>query len=204
MNRYLSGELPVIFGVPQGSVVGPTLFLIHVNRLCNLLLQKGKITAFADDTVLTFTGNTWQEAFEAAQRGLDLVLDWLNNNKLTLNAEKTKIICYTLRQSTQPSNSYSLIAHSVGCPKTVACSCPRLLRTPTIKYLGVTLDDKLNFSAHIELLTVRIRKLIFVFKTLRHVAEPRIVKGVYLALCQSLLSYCVSAWGGAMPLRPCC
>lgn len=197
INNYFSGELPVTFGVPQGSVVGPTLFLVYVNQLCNLLLQNGKITAFADDTALTFTGDTWHEVFDAAQRGLDQVLKWLNKNQLTLNTDKTKIICFTLRQSTQPPNFYSLIAHSSVCPNIITCSCPKLTRTPTFKYLGVTLDDNLSFSAHIDLLTARIRKLIFVFKTLRHVAEAQIVKRVYLALCQSLLSYCVSAWGGA-------
>lgn len=197
IHNYLSGELPVTFGVPQGSVVGPTLFLVYVNQLCNLLLRNGRISAFADDTALTFTGDSWDEAFDAAQTGLNQVLNWLNENQLTLNTDKTKIICFTLRQSTQPPISYSLIAHSSVCPGTAACSCPKLARTPTVKYLGVTLDDNLNFSAHIDLLTARVRKLIFVFKTLRHVAEARIVKRVYLALCQSLLSYCVSAWGGA-------
>lgn len=197
IDGCLSGELSVAFGVPQGSVLGPTLFLVYVNQLCNLLLQNGKITAFADDTAITFAGDTWHEAFDSAQKGLDEVVNWLNENQLTLNTEKTKIICFSLRQSTQPPNSYTLIAHSSVCAITATCSCPKLTRAPTIKYLGVTLDDSLSFSAHIDLLTARIRKLIFVFKTLRHVAEAQIVKRVYLALCQSLLSYCVSAWGGA-------
>lgn len=197
IKDYLSSELPVTFGVPQGSVVGPTLFLVYVNQLCNLLLQDGKITAFADDTVLTFTGDTWQDVFDTAQRGLDRVVNWLNDNQLTLNTEKTKILCFSLRQATQPPDSYFLIAHSCVRPNTVVCTCPTLARSHTIKYLGVTLDDNLSFKAHIDLLTARIRKLIFVFKTLRHVAEAQIVRRVYFALCQSLLSYCVSVWGGA-------
>ena len=195
--NFISNDLPVTFGVPQGSVVGPSLFLVYINQLCNLTLLNGKITVFADDTVLTFSGATWHETFEAAQSGMNIVVEWLRNHLLTLNAEKTKILTYSLNQTTQPPDSLSLVAHSCSPSESDACNCPELKRVRTIKYLGVTLDNGLTFSSHIDLLTSRIRKLIYVFKTLRNVAEGGIVKRVYLALCQSLLTYCISAWGGA-------
>uniref|UniRef100_A0A2H1W1E8 SFRICE_036267 n=1 Tax=Spodoptera frugiperda TaxID=7108 RepID=A0A2H1W1E8_SPOFR len=66
-----------------------------------------------------------------------------------------------------------------------------------MKYLGVIIDEELKFHNHIDALTSRIRKLIYIFKSLRHIAETSLIKMVYLALCQSLITYCITAWGGA-------
>lgn len=197
IQEHYSRDAPVTFGVPQGSVLGPTLFLIYVNQLCNIKLEDGNIIAFADDTVLTFSGDSWHDTFNSAQKGLNTVLQWLKTHGLTLNTDKTKILTFSMRNSTQPSDTLTLTAHSCLLPGMVACTCPKLERCRTIKYLGVTVDNGLSFAAHIETLTKRVRKLIFVAKTLRHVAEPQIMRCTYFALCQSLLSYCICAWGGA-------
>lgn len=85
INSHLSDELPITFGVPQGSILGPTLFLIYINELCNMEIPMGRIITFADDTVLLFKeANTWEEAFSLAQLGLNTVVKWLNENVLTL------------------------------------------------------------------------------------------------------------------------
>ena len=55
----------------------------------------------------------------------------------------------------------------------------------------------MNFNAHIDVLSKRIRKLIFIFKNLRRVADAKVLKSVYYALCQSVLTYCITVWGGA-------
>lgn len=197
IQNYLSREEPVTFGVPQGSVLGPTLFIIYVNQLCNLNLENGRIVSFADDTVLTFSGDTWDDAFHSAQKGLNIVLQWLKKHILTINTDKTKVLTYSLRNSAQPPNSYALVAHSCLLSGTATCTCPHLERCQTIKYLGVTLDNSLSFAPHIELLSKRVRKLIFVFSNLRHIAESHVIRCTYYALCQSLLTYCICAWGGA-------
>ncbi|KAJ8737040.1 hypothetical protein PYW07_000311 [Mythimna separata] len=197
IQEHYSRDAPVTFGVPQGSVLGPTLFLIYVNQLCDLKLGNGNIIAFADDTVLTFSGDSWHDTFNSAQKGLNTVLQWLKTHTLTLNTDKTKILTFSMRNSTQPSDTQTVTAHSCLLPDVVACTCPKLERCKTIKYLGVILDNGLSFAAHIETLTKRVRKLIFVVKTLRNVAEPQIMRCTYFALCQSLLNYCICAWGGA-------
>ncbi|XP_063837548.1 probable RNA-directed DNA polymerase from transposon BS isoform X1 [Ostrinia nubilalis] len=199
IGNYCSHDLPVTYGVPQGSVLGPTLFLTYVNSLCELEIANGKIIAFADDTALLFQGDSWSDVFESAQRGFNAVTKWLTHNKLTLNTDKTKYLAFASRKTTLPeSDTLSIVAHH--CPRdvdNVNCSCPTLSRTNTIKYLGVMIDDTLSFNPHITLLTTRIRKLMYIFRNLRRVANTDVIKMVYYALCQSLLTYCITSWGGA-------
>lgn len=197
----MSDELPITYGVPQGSVIGPTLFLVYLNDLCQIKLNDTKITAFADDTALSFVGDTWPEVFHKAQYGFNIIKEWLAKNSLTLNTDKTNYMTFSLRQTTQPPPSLYLVAHSCSVPDDQICNCPKLAQVTNTKYLGVTLDNGLSFSLHIELLQNRVRKLIYIFKTLRHVADARLLRQVYFALCQSLLSYCISTWGGAPKTR---
>lgn len=197
IGEWISSELPVDYGVPQGSILGPTLFLSYVNDMCNININNGKLVAFADDTALIFTARTWAQAFEAAQAGFYKVSRWLSNNLLSLNVEKTKFLTFCIKSPKGLDHSrYKIFAHNHEL-NDLNCDCPRIERSPNIRYLGVILDDKLNFRAHIANLSGRVRKLIYVFKHLRHVAEPLVLKSVYYALCQSLLGYCILTWGGS-------
>lgn len=187
------------FGVPQGSVLGPTLFLCYMNDLCELKINNCNIIAYADDTTLTFHGDTWESVYLAAQQGFDHVCHWLANNSLTLNSEKTKLMKFSIRNYKLPLTLQpNVIAHSCfSQEENRSCSCPIIQETQHIKYLGVTIDHNLNFYEHIKALTKKVRKLSFVFKQLRHVADSNVMKMVYVSLCQSLLMYCITTWGGA-------
>lgn len=77
------------------------------------------------------------------------------------------------------------------------CDCPAVNSANKIKYLGIIINDTLSFRPHIEALSNKIRKLIFIFKQLRNVAGLDLIMQVYYALCQSLLTYCITSWGGA-------
>lgn len=197
IGEHTSSTLPVHYGVPQGSILGPTLFLVYINDLLQLNIPQGKAISYADDTALVFAADSWELTFEAAQHGCNIVRDWLSQNLLSLNVDKTKYVTFSIRSSGQPKEDLSLHFHHCATPNLRNCMCLPLQRVPTIKYLGVLIDSNLSFKPHIDLLSGRIRKLIYVFKTLRHILEPITLKQVYLALCQSIISYCISAWGGA-------
>lgn len=83
----MSSDLPLEYSVPQGSILGPTLFLVYINDLCSLNIPNCKIISFADDMALVFSGDSWTNTFYHAQAGFDLVSHWLRVNVLTLNVE---------------------------------------------------------------------------------------------------------------------
>lgn len=66
-----------------------------------------------------------------------------------------------------------------------------------MRYLGIMVDQRLSWYSHLELTMSRVRKLIWVFKALRHVMSKDILKNIYIAMVQSVLTYCISVWGGA-------
>lgn len=185
------------FGVPQGSILAATLFLIYINDLCNLDIENGKIITYADDTALIFTAKTTDELYKSAQKGFNVVTNWLKSNLLTLNVDKTKFIHFSMRKSQNKNTNTHLYAHQCSNPLINSCHCPKVLKTNNIKYLGIIIDDTLSFKQHIESLVSRVRKLMFVFKKLRTIADPKLITQIYLALCQSILTYCITSWGGA-------
>lgn len=193
VGDVISDEETITYGVPQGSVLGPSLFLVYVNDLCNLNLDHGSIFSYADDTALIFVGKDWEQVRNYAEKGLRVVTSWLQDNLLSLNVEKTKYITFTNSRVDAPNLN---IRTHANCSTSI-CNCPVLERVRNIRYLGVTLDSKMTWKPHIHTLSSRVRKLIYIFKHLREVADRKLIFDVYNALCRSILTYCNTSWGGA-------
>lgn len=200
IHNSVSDEITTEYGVPQGSIVGPTLFLVYINDLCRLQLHNGQILTFADDTALFFTGSDWDEVFANAQSGFNKVNSWLKTNILTLNINKTKTMAFASRSNGLPVQSLSIMAHTCTSV-TSSCTCEKIERISEIKYLGVIIDQTLNFKSQVETLVRRLRKLTYLFRNLRHIANRKIIKMVYFALSQSLIQYCIASWGGLAKSR---
>lgn len=196
IGPYLSDEKLITFGIPQGSILGPTLFQIYINELCLLNPPNTCIFSYADDTAMVVYGNDWLECKQNAERALRVVMYWLSRNLLTLNLAKTKVVAFSTRPSTQPPTGHIIIkAHT--CSSTCDCECQTLSRVSHVRYLGVELDQCLKWNEHLKSLTSRTRKLIYIFKKLRNAADDETLRLVYRALCESLLTYCITIWGGA-------
>lgn len=198
VGNCVSNDECVTFGVPQGSIIGPSLFLVYINQICDLHLSMGQVISYADDTALLFHGKSWSEVCTSAEKGLAKVMQFLNSSLLTLNVDKTKFLAFSIREIDDVVIK-NLILRAHKCANAnVNCNCISLERVSTLKYLGVVLDDRLTWSHHFQVLTGRIRKLMVIFRKLRHVADFHLLKTVYYALCQSIIDYCITAWGGTV------
>lgn len=190
------------FGVPQGSTLGPTLFLVYINEISKLSLPGMELLMFADDTVLVFHDKSWQSVATLAERGLAQVTSWLENSLLSLNTSKTKFLCFSKTSASAPAYDFRIKIHMYPCNRqtefvSVACTCENLDRVTDIKYLGVIVDSNLSWKCHVATLTARVRKLIYIFKQLRTFATHQILIQSYKALCECLINYCICAWGNA-------
>jgi hypothetical protein len=185
------------YGVPQGSVLGPTLFLIYINDLTNLKLNNGCVFSYADDTALLFQGDNWPKVFDVAEIGLSKVMHWLNLNLLSLNMTKTNYMTFSIRDSMQPDNNLKISAHTCNKKNILnRCNCYKLERVNQTKYLGVILDKNLSWYPQLKVVANRSRKFIWLFKHLRGIADKELVIHIYMSLVQPLLSYCITIWGG--------
>lgn len=191
-----SGTQTIDFGVPQGSILGPTLFNLYINDIHDMQFDNAEIVCYADDTAILFHGSNWERTLEHAELGMAGISGWLQKNLLTLNTKKTVYLCFHKTAASAPVSQLNLKLHKVSCDK-IACNCESLARSKTIKYLGVILDENLSFKCHLAALSARVRKVIGIMKNLRDVACPDILMSVYFALCQSLLNYCITCWGSA-------
>lgn len=138
-NGQTSCAIPNPYGVPQGSVLGPLLFILYINDI-DTAIQYCKINLFADDTLLTFCSNNYKEAIDKINLDLSSLYKWLNQNLLKLNINKTK---YMVIGKTIVNNTNL----NVNIDNTT------IERVTHFKYLGIIIDDKLKFNDHILYIT---------------------------------------------------
>lgn len=195
INNVVSNQLLITKGIPQGTVIGPILFLIYINSIVNTI-SNGSIISYADDTVLIFQGNSWDETYKKSENGVSRVQAWLNQSLLSLNAEKTKFMTFSLTTGDQPTKQ-TVFIHGSTCNKKIGCRCGVIKKVDCIKYLGVILDSHLRWTGHIDCLIKRLKRLIPGFYQLRDVLSKKNLHLTYNALAESILRYCVVVWGGA-------
>lgn len=192
-----SEEENIIFGVPQGSVIAPPLFLVYINDLCNLRNSGGKVFSYADDTAIVYFGNTWEAVCNNAEQGLNAIDRWLKANLLTLSVPKTNYICFSPSVRSKPGPNFRIRIHTCADHLDQNCNCRAIQRVTSTRYLGVIVDECLTWHSHIEVVTSRVRKFIWIFKNLRYVMPQKILNNIYIALTQSVITYCLPVWGGA-------
>ena len=202
-NRYqrvkigtqLSNKLTVKFGIPQGTVLGPLLFQVYINTIFQVEVP-GKVVSYADDTVLLFTGTTWEETKNKAEIGMQKINQFLNSNLLTLNTEKTKFITFSLNNS-NCSNLKFLKLHKCNSIENCLTCTDRVNFVKEIKYLGIKLDMFLKWDVHINMTINKLRRLLYFFSQLRFILDINNLKLIYISLVESVISYAIPIWGNA-------
>jgi len=184
INSHKSNILPISCGVPQGSILGPLLFLIYINDISSIS-DDAKIRLFADDSNLFVSNSDIHILFSHANDILEQLYCWLNANKLSINYEKTYYMIFnpTKHLIDYELNSLKLYIGNYIVPKS---NC--------IKYLGVQLDDTLCWKPHILYLEKKIKRFIGIFYKRRDILTSSCRKNVYYAFVYSNILYGIEVY----------
>ena len=182
-NGEDSAEHTLKCGVPQGSILGPLFFIIFVNDMFNVSNVLFNVL-YADDTCIYISGSDINDLFDVLNIELASLLEWLNANRLTLNVEKTFYMLFH-RKRIKTDNLKLIIGQSM------------LKQTSQCKYLGLIIDNKLNWAAHIAHVKSKISKCVGILIKARPCLSRKCLLDLYYSFAYPYLIYCVEIWGHA-------
>ena len=180
----LSIAKPVTCGVPQGSTLGPLLFLLYINDFHHCLNHLNPVL-FADDTNLFLAGSNLAETEHAFNVDLGSLNEWFACNKLSLNLGKTHSMLFNLH----PINSSQAL--------TLRINNTIIDRVTVTKFLGVHIDHHLNWSQHTQHIANKISKSIGILNKTRPYLDRSTLRILYFSIVFPYLSYCHLVWGNA-------
>jgi hypothetical protein len=180
LNGCNSQSREVFCGVPQGSVLGPLLFLIFINDMSMLPLN-GKLVLFADDASLFYPAVNIQQISSKIDEDMIIINRYLVGNKLMLNASKSELIVFRTINKRIPTLSITINGSIITASKCV-------------KYLGIILHENLKWSDHHQLIRQKISRSLGLLYKLKFVLNLRAKKSIYFALIHSYLSFATTIW----------
>jgi len=178
LDGVASSRVPVTSGVPQGSVLGPSLFLLYINDIVDVV-EFCTIKLFADDTLIYTPINSIDDTYKL-QKDLDSLLRWSIENGMSFNTRKSSKISFGSR-----CERYCFQYNLGG---TV------LAETDKIKYLGIIIQNNLKWDQHIDVTIAKASRILGLIKHTIPDAPTEIKKLAYKTLCRPILEYGSDVW----------
>ena len=176
----VSENFPIEYGTPQGSCLGPLIFLIFVNDM-SLHISDVELVQFADDTTLIFGHRNHHYLKYCIERELEHLQDWFYANKLTLNVDKSVYMLFE-------KNNINCDMGIFVCNKEIPCCT-------SAKFLGTWLDDKLNWKTHVSKLLSKLKSGLGMMRRSNKFLTSKAKRTLYFGQVHSNLSYGISIWG---------
>ena len=177
VNNHLSDYVPVNQGIPQGSVLGPLLYIIYSNDISEIIKNSG-FTFYADDTVLYSKKKSLTQASIELQEDLNDLADWCTENEIYINLDKTKTMFFGSK----------VRINNLDLPEFSIKNCP-IERATTYTYLGLKLDEQLTLETHANVLVKRVSDKVYQLKKIRSFVTKKAALMIYKNMILPILEY---------------
>jgi len=190
--------LDILLGVPQGSVLGPILFLIYINDLPNASALKTFL--FADDATLMAAHADPSELFNLVNTELKKVTDFFRKNLLSLNTKKTKYIFFTTNRNLDTESLHIYIDNNNVSQtfnpdlKTEIDRISSNSEESSIRFLGLYLDPAFSYKEHVQIIAKKISTSLFFIRAAKNYLTEKALKLLYFSFVHSHIIYAVQVW----------
>ncbi|XP_028166266.1 uncharacterized protein LOC114357040 [Ostrinia furnacalis] len=170
-------------GVPQGSILGPILFLLYINDLPDTI--RHKCLLYADDTTILIKADKTYDLETEINNTIKTLMTWLDSNNMKINIDKTNRIHFKTTQSRDIKLNIHYQNKSIN-------------EVETTKFLGVILDKHCTWKPHIDNVCNKLDRFVFVLKRLKYVSNNEAMMSAYYGYVSSILNYGIILWGNSV------
>ena len=175
MSGQKSDNALIEFGVQQGSVLGPLLFLIYINDL-NQGIEFSRVHHFVDDTNLLLVVNSLKKINKHINRNSKILTTWLRANRISLSTSKTKILLFRAKSKRNITKHLNFRISGQCIPQKIQ-----------VKYLGLTINEHLDWNLYFSQLKKKLNHRIGLLAKMRHFTPKHLLKTIYFLLFNSNL-----------------